>query len=197
MRVGVYGGSFDPPHDGHRHVARTALARLGLDQVIWLVSPRNPLKTGHDPAELPARMAATRRLAQGPSMRISDLERRIDARYTLDTLRVLKARYPQIHFVWIMGADNLAGFHRWLGWADIFREFPIAVVARPGVEPRAALSPAARRFAAARLPGRAARALATCAPPAWVYLAAPLKHISSTALRAQQVAESAPAQHAP
>ncbi len=191
MRVGVYGGSFDPPHEGHRHVARTALARLGLDHVIWLVSPRNPLKTQHDPAELPARMAATHRLARGPRMRVSDLEQRIDARYTLDTLRVLKARYPKVHFVWIMGADNLAGFHRWLGWADIFREIPIAVVARPGVEPRAALSVAVRRFAAARLPGRAARRLATTPPPAWVYLAAPLKDISSTALRAQQAAAPA------
>jgi nicotinate-nucleotide adenylyltransferase len=191
MRVGVYGGSFDPPHEGHQHVARTALARLGLDRVIWLVSTRNPLKTRHDPAELPARMAATRRLARGPAMRVSDLERRIGARYTLDTLRVLKARYPGVHFVWIMGADNLAGFHRWRGWAEIFREFPIAVVSRPGVQPRAALSPAARRFAAARLPGRAARRLPISPPPAWVYLAAPLKHISSTALRALRGASPA------
>jgi len=188
IRVGVYGGSFDPPHDGHLHVARTALARLGLDRVIWLVSTRNPLKTRNDPAELSTRLAATRRLARGPAMRVSDLEKRIGARYTLDTLRVLKARHPGVHFVWIMGADNLAGFHHWRGWADIFREIPIAVVARPGVEPRAALSPAARRFAHARLPGRAAPRLANAAPPAWVYLAAPLKDISSTALRAERKA---------
>jgi nicotinate-nucleotide adenylyltransferase len=186
MRVGVYGGSFDPPHEGHLHVARTARARLGLDQVIWLVSTRNPLKTLNDPAELPTRMAATRRLARGGGMRVSDLEKRIGARYTLDTLRVLKARYPGVCFIWIMGADNLAGFHRWRGWADIFREFRIAVIARPGAQPRAAFSPAARRFAAARLPERAAACLATTAPPAWVYLAAPLKDISSTALRARR-----------
>jgi nicotinate-nucleotide adenylyltransferase len=184
MRVGVYGGSFDPPHEGHLHVARTALARLGLDRVIWLVSTRNPLKTQNDPAELPARMAATRRLARGPFMRVSDLEKRIGARFTLDTLRVLKARHPAVHFIWIMGADNLAGFHHWRGWADIFREIPIAVVARPGVAPNAAFSPAARRFAAARLPSPGAARLATAAPPAWVFLAAPLKDISSTALRA-------------
>jgi nicotinate-nucleotide adenylyltransferase len=184
MRVGVYGGSFDPAHEGHAHVARTALVRLGLDRVIWLVSTHNPLKADR-PADLPERMAATQALARGPSMQVSDTERRIGARYTLDTLRVLKARFPGVHFVWIMGADNLAGFHHWRGWSDIFRTVPIVVVARPGVWPRAAFSPAARRFSAARLPAGVARRLAVMPPPAWVYLAAPLKTISSSALRAQ------------
>jgi nicotinate-nucleotide adenylyltransferase len=165
-------------------VAHTALVRLGLDRVIWLVSTRNPLKVDR-PADLPARMAAAGELARSPSMPVSDLERRIGARYTLDTLRVMKARFPGVHFVWIMGADNLAGFHRWRGWADIFRTVPIAVVARPGAWPRAAFSPAGRRFAGARLPARAAQRLASMPPPAWVYLPAPLKHISSTALRLQ------------
>jgi nicotinate-nucleotide adenylyltransferase len=185
MRVGVYGGSFDPAHEGHAHVARTALVRLRLDRVIWLVSARNPLKTHNDPADLAARMAAARRLARGPSMRVTDLESRIGTLYTLDMLRVLMARHPGVRFVWIMGADNLASFHHWRGWADIFRAVPIAVIARPGVWPRAAFSPAARRFAPARRPAEAAARLALARPPAWIYLPAPLKDNSSTALRAR------------
>jgi nicotinate-nucleotide adenylyltransferase len=186
MRVGLYGGSFDPAHEGHAHVARTALVRLGLDRVIWLVSARNPLKTGADPADLTARMRAAGVLAQGPSMRVSDLESRIGTRYTLDMLRVLKARFPGVQFVWIMGGDNLNGFHHWRGWADIFRTVPIAVIARPGAGPGAGFSPAARRFASARLPASAALRLARRKPPAWIYLPAPLKSVSSTALRAQR-----------
>jgi len=193
MRVGLYGGSFDPAHAGHAHVAQTALRRLGLDRVIWLVSARNPLKTRNGPADLSERIAGVRALARGPSMRVSDLESRIGTRYTLDMLRVLKARFPGVHFVWIMGADNLAGFQDWRGWPDIFRTVPIAVVARPGAGPRAGLSPAARRFAHARLPAGAARRLPLMEPPAWIYLAAPLKAVSSTALRAQRRSPDLPA----
>jgi nicotinate-nucleotide adenylyltransferase len=185
MRVGLYGGSFDPAHEGHAHVARTALSRLGLDMVIWLVSPQNPLKTARHPADMSARMAGAAKLAKGPRMRVSDLERQLGARYTLETLQVLKARYRGVHWVWIMGADNLAGFHHWRGWADIFRIVPIAVVSRPGAWPRAAFSPAARRFVGARLSSRAAKRLALAKPPAWVFLRAPLKPVSSTALRAR------------
>ena len=185
MRVGLYGGSFDPAHEGHAHVARTALARLGLDRVIWLVSARNPLK-GRGAADLPARMAETRGLARGPSMRVSDLESRIGTRYTLDMLRVLKTRFPGVHFVWIMGADNLASIHLWRGWTDIFRTAPVVVIARPGAGLRAGLAPAARRFAKARLPASQASRLAVTPPPAWTYLSAPLKSVSSTALRARR-----------
>jgi nicotinate-nucleotide adenylyltransferase len=186
MRVGLYGGSFDPAHEGHAHVARTALVRLRLDRVIWLVSARNPLKLGNAPADLPARMAGAKALARGPSMPVSNLESRIGTRYTLDMLRVLKARFPGVQFVWIMGGDNLIGFHDWRGWADIFRNVPIAVIARPGAGPGAGFSPAARRFASARLPASAASQLARMKPPAWIYLPAPLKSVSSTALRASR-----------
>ena len=185
MRVGLYGGSFDPAHEGHAHVAETALRRLRLDRVVWLVSARNPLK-GRGEADLPARMAGARAHARGPSMRVSDLESRIGTRFTLDMLRMMKARHPGVRFVWIMGADNLAGFQHWRGWADIFRAVPIAVVARPGAGPRIGFSPAARRFARFRLNERQASRLALTAPPAWVYLPAPLKSISSTALRSQR-----------
>ena len=191
MRVGLYGGSFDPAHEGHAHVARTALKRLRLDRVIWLVSARNPLK-GRGDADLPARMAGARAQARGPSMRVSDLESRIGTRFTLDMLRVMKARFPGVRFVWIMGADNLAGFQNWRGWADIFRAVPIAIVARPGAGPRIGFSPAARRFVRYRLRESQAPRLALMAPPAWVYLPAPLKSISSTALRTQRHSTSSP-----
>ena len=184
MRVGLFGGSFDPAHDGHAHVAETARQRLRLDRVIWLVSPQNPLKRGRQPAPLAARMASARRHARGPAMIVSDAESRIGSVYTLDTVRVLKARFPRVRFVWVMGADNLASFQRWRGWADILRSLPVAVVARPGALARSGFTPMARRFARARVPSRQASRLPYATPPAWCYLNARLNPASSTALRA-------------
>ena len=185
QRVGLFGGSFNPAHDGHAHVAENALARLGLDKVIWLVSPQNPLKSSAGTASLQARMASARRQARGPHMVVSDAESRIGSQYTIDTLRLFKARYPGVRFVWIMGADNLHSLHRWRGWLEILREVPVAVVARPGAEVKSRSAPAARRFASARLSSREASLLPLCAPPAWLYLRAPFNFASSTALRAQ------------
>src|SRR5215469_5685592 len=155
MRVGLFGGSFNPAHAGHAHVAETALRRLGLDRVIWLVSPQNPLKPTHETSALTRRVWGAHRFAQGPSMIVSDAETRIGSFYTIDTLRVLKARYPRVCFVWIMGADSLASFHRWRGWTQIMRETPVAVIARPDATLKSRFSPAARRFAHARLPAAA------------------------------------------
>jgi nicotinate-nucleotide adenylyltransferase len=179
MRVGLFGGSFDPPHAGHLQVARTARRRLGLDRVIWLVAPGNPLK--QDPGALAERVALTRALASGAA--ISAAEARIGARFTIDTVRMLKARYPALRFVWIMGADSFADLHRWRDWRGIMAELPVAVVARPAASLAALTGLAARRFAAARLPERAARRLACAKPPAWIYLSAPWNFASSTALR--------------
>lgn len=183
MCVGLLGGSFDPAHEGHAHVAETALLRLGLDRVIWLVSPQNPLKA--DSAPLEHRLASARRVAAsgGPRMIVSDLESRMGTRFTIDTVRVLQARFPGVRFVWLMGGDNLAQFHRWRGWTDLFRALPIAVVARPTALLAGRFAPAARRFSGARLPDRAALRLAAAAPPAWAYLPAPLNPTSSTAIR--------------
>ena len=183
MTVGLFGGSFNPPHAGHAHVARTAVARLGLDRVLWLVSPQNPLKPADETAAYAERLTAVRRIARGPAMRVSDIERRLGTPYTIDTVRWLKARYPGVRFVWIMGADSLAGFHRWRGWTDLVREAPIAVVSRPGSALRGRASPMARRFAAFRHPAALAPRLAEMKPPAWLYLTAPFHFISSTALR--------------
>ncbi|HWE47163.1 MAG TPA: nicotinate-nucleotide adenylyltransferase [Caulobacteraceae bacterium] len=183
MRVGLLGGSFNPAHPGHAHVAETARLRLRLDRVIWLVSPQNPLKASNDTAPLKQRMASAREQADGPKMIVSDFETRIGARYTIDTLRALKARYPGVHFVWIMGGDNLATFHCWRGWTDIFRLMPIAVVARPGSLLDSRFAPATKRFAHCRLPSRAGALLATAKTPAWIYLRAPLNAASSSAIR--------------
>ena len=185
MRVGLFGGSFDPAHEGHAHVADTALRRLGLDRVIWLVSPGNPLKP-LAPAALERRMASARALAWGPRMVVSDAESRLGVRYTIDTVRALKARYPSVRFVWIMGADGLRDLHRWRGWTQLMAEIPMAIVARPGAAVRSRLAPAARRYAHARLPAAAARRLPGTRPPAWVFLAAPWSYASSTALRSQR-----------
>ena len=183
MTVGLFGGSFNPAHEGHAHVAETALKRVGLDRVIWLVSPQNPLKPAHETEAQHRRVLAAQRFAQGPAMIVSDVETKIGSSYTIDTLRVLKARFPGVRFVWIMGADSLASFHRWRGWTQIMREMPVAVVARPWISVRSRFSPAARRFADARIPASAARALPFLRPPAWVYLNGPLNFTSSTALR--------------
>jgi nicotinate-nucleotide adenylyltransferase len=189
MAVGLYGGSFNPVHAGHAHVATTALRRLGLDRVIWLVSPQNPLKSPAATAPLDDRLALTARWARGPSMIVSDLERRIGARYSIDTIRWLKARFPGVRFVWIMGADGLADFHLWRGWAALAREVPIAVVSRPLAALRSRLSPFARRFAASRVAAGAARTLPDRTPPAWIYLEAPYDFTSSTALRNSRLTE--------
>ena len=182
MKVGLLGGSFNPAHEGHAHVAETAMARLGLDKVIWLVSPQNPLKSAHETAPLKARMASARRMAHSRSMIVSDAETRIGAQYTLDTLRVLKARFPGVHFVWLMGADNLASFHRWKGWVEIMNEVPggggLAPLGRTEeplrTPPRAGSPATAGRPRAASFcpsPGRrrgvicAARSISTRPPP--------------------------------
>lgn len=184
MRVGLFGGSFNPAHDGHAHVAEVARVRLGLDRVVWLVSPRNPLKSAGDADSFARRLASAREQAQGPSMIVSDFEARAGTNRTVETLRALKARYPAVRFVWIMGADNLADFHRWRGWTDILRLMPVAVVARPGSLLDSRFAPAAQRFARFRRPPSQARLLPGARPPAWSYLQAPLNTASSTAIRA-------------
>lgn len=193
MRVGLLGGSFNPAHAGHLHVAETAMKRMGLDRVVWLVSPQNPLKDAGETAPLAERMAGARRIAASPSMIVSDFETRAGTRWTVDTLRALRARHPDVDFVWLMGSDNLASFHRWRGWTDIFRLMPVAVVARPGSLLESRTAPAAARFAAFRTPSRKARLMPGAPTPAWTYLRAPLNPESSTALRAARAGRDGPA----
>ncbi|MEI9903047.1 MAG: nicotinate-nucleotide adenylyltransferase [Asticcacaulis sp.] len=184
MKIGLFGGSFNPAHEGHRHVAETARVKLGLDKIVWLVSPQNPLKSRTETAPLAARIAQLKPFT-GPHDVISDFETQIDATYTLDTLRALKARYPGVHFVWIMGGDSLASFHKWRGWVQIMHIMPVVIVSRPGAMMNARFSPAAKRFAHFRTKERAAHILPYQKAPAWAYLKGPLHSHSSTALRAR------------
>lgn len=183
--IGLLGGSFDPPHEGHVHLTLEALKRLGLDQIWWMVSPGNPIKP-NPPAPLAQRMAAARALMQHPRVKITDLEAGFGTRATADTLKALQQAYPLLRFVWLMGADNLASFHTWDRWPEIMERVPVAVLARPGQRLRALTSPTAQTFRKWRLPTRDAKRLSHKGTPAWVYLDMPMRHDSSTALRARR-----------
>lgn len=183
LRVGLLGGSFDPAHEGHALITLRAMAALGLDRVWWLVSPGNPLKT-RGPAEMSARIKAARAVMRHPRVDVTDIETRLGARFTADTLVRLKAAYPGVRFVWLMGADNLATFHHWDRWQSIARTIPMAVIARPGAQVAAGLSPAARLFASARIAPAQARALPFAAAPAWTLLTGRMLARSSTQIRA-------------
>ena len=185
LRVGLFGGSFNPPHVGHRHASLIALRRLELDAVWWLVTPGNPLKDVRDLAPLERRLKAAVALENHPRIYVTSLEREFGTRFTTDTLRAVKGLMPDASFVWIMGADNLATIHKWRDWKEIFRLMPIAVVARPGYGLRALSSPAARVFAASRAPASKAASLASMKPPAWVFLDDRLDPASSTDIRAR------------
>ncbi len=183
-RIGLLGGSFDPPHAGHVHISLEALKRFQLDEVWWLVSPGNPLKA-RGPAPLATRLAKARQIMRHPRVQVTDLEARMGTRFTAATLDGLLRRYQGVDFVWLMGADNLASFHHWDRWREIFETVPIGVLARPGDRISARMSPAARRYRSAKLRSREAAALATSAAPAWCFVNVPMMPISSTALRAE------------
>jgi nicotinate-nucleotide adenylyltransferase len=184
MRIGLFGGTFDPPHAAHRRACLLAMNRIGLDRVWWLVTPGNPLKDTHGLAPLQERIAAARALARHPRIDVTDLEAEIGTRYTYETIRYLVRRCPQVHFVWIMGGDNLRSFHRWQRWRDIASLVPIAVVDRLGPSLYATAGVAGQALAQARIPESAARTLPQRPPPAWIYLHGLKSPLSSTALRA-------------
>jgi len=182
MRIGLFGGSFDPPHEGHLAASELALARVKLDRIWWWVSPGNPLKR-RTPAAFEARIAASQRLVTDPRIIVTGVEASLGSTRTADTLAKVLHRAPDVRFVWLMGADNLAGFHRWHAWRDIAGLVPIAVIDRPGQTFRATASPAARMLARFRIKEADASLLADCPPPAWVFLHGLRHHASSTALR--------------
>jgi nicotinate-nucleotide adenylyltransferase len=183
QRIGLLGGSFNPPHAAHRMISQVALRRLGLDQVWWIVSPGNPLKSRQGEAPLRDRMAMARAMAADARIRVTDFEAGLPTPFTASTLAFLRRRRPEADFVWLMGADNLASVHRWRNWRGIFHTMPIAVIDRPGWHFKALASPAARAFAAARRPEAQAPRLPGAAAPAWMFLTGPLSDLSSTALR--------------
>lgn len=182
--IGLLGGSFDPAHDGHAAITHAALARFGLDRVWWLVSPGNPLKR-KGPAPLDRRIAIAQAVIRDPRVVVTGLEADLGTRYTADTLARLAAIYPQVRFVWLMGSDNLASFHRWDNWQGIAAHTPIGVLARPGSRLSARFSPAARALAAHRLPAARARMLGRLAAPCWCLIDLPLNPASSSAIRAR------------
>lgn len=183
QRIGLLGGSFDPAHSGHLHVSLLAMKALRLDRVWWLVSPGNPLKPDA-PAGLGRRLVAARALVRDRRVAVTDLEARIGTRHTAAMLVEVRRRYPGVRFVWLMGSDNLAGFHRWDRWPSILAMVPVAVLARPGEQLRAGLSPTARAYARWRVPQRSAAGLADMRPPAWTLIVGPMLDASSTELRA-------------
>ena len=183
MRVGLLGGSFNPPHAAHRAISLFALKRLKLDRVWWLVTPGNPLKDHDGLRDLDARAEAARKMAGDPRIDVSCLESVIRTRYTVDTISYLRRRASGLRFVWIMGADNLAQFHRWQNWRRIASEVPIAVIDRPPQSFRALAAPAAQALARYRLPENQAGRLADQHTPAWVFLTGMKLNLSSTGLR--------------
>ena len=184
-RIGLFGGSFDPPHSGHLHVAETAMKRLGLDQVWWFPTPGNPLKEA--PSDYAARFEAVKDLTRHHrKFRVSNVEKQLNLRYTIDLVRLLKQRCREAQLVWIMGGDSLMTFHYWKDWRALTDLVPIAVVARPGFEIAAQSSPFAKALKHGRVRDEAGRVLLAQKTPAWVYLPAPLNSISSTQLRKNQ-----------
>ena len=183
QRIGVMGGTFNPPHGGHALVSRTALRRLGLDQLWWVVTPGNPLKVNNGLPPAAERMELCRRLSADRRMRITAFEEALDTPFTAATLAFLKRRFPGVHFVWIMGADNLASFHRWQQWREIAKSVPITVVDRPGWRLKALASPAAQWMRDAYVPEAEARTLPVKRAPSWTFLTGPLSPLSSTELR--------------
>ncbi|MCG6882739.1 MAG: nicotinate-nucleotide adenylyltransferase [Silicimonas sp.] len=184
MCIGLLGGSFDPAHEGHVHITREALKRFGLDEVWWLVSPGNPMKT-RGPAPMSDRMARARAVMRHPRVCVTDLEARLGTRFTYETLTRIMELYPGVRFVWLMGADNLAEFHRWENWRGIMGAVPVAVMARPGERISARMSPAAQVFRHAKLKAREAMRIASSEPPAWVFVNVPMNDLSSTEIRAR------------
>ncbi|WP_298935240.1 nicotinate-nucleotide adenylyltransferase [uncultured Ruegeria sp.] len=180
--IGLFGGSFDPPHQGHVHVTLEAMKAFGLDRVWWLVSPGNPLKE-RGPAPSARRMAAAREMMQHPRVEVTDIEALTGTRATADTLAAMRRLYPQVRFVWLMGADNLAQFHRWKDWRQIMDSVPVGVVARPGDRISARMSPAARAYAQYRIDGQARYLLGRAAAPAWCFVNVPMINVSSTEIR--------------
>lgn len=182
--VGLLGGSFNPAHDGHVHITKTALKRFGLDCVWWLVSPGNPLKS-KGPAPMADRMAQATRVMDHPKVEITDIECRLGTKFTAQTIAELQSRYHGVRFVWLMGADNLAQFHRWQDWQWIMESVPVGVIARPGDRVFARLSKAANIYRGAMLPARASLALANGTAPRWCFINLPMSDQSSTAIRQQ------------
>jgi len=186
QRIGLLGGSFNPPHDAHRLITGTACRRLALDAVWWVVTPGNPLKSHGDLAPLQDRLQLCRESTSNSKVKITSFEADLSSSYTAATLAFLQKRYPAVRFVWLMGADNLATFHLWQDWQDIARQMPIAIVDRPGWRLPSLARQAAGFMSRYYVPEYKAQILASMEPPAWTFLTGPLSTLSSTEIRARK-----------
>jgi nicotinate-nucleotide adenylyltransferase len=182
--VGLFGGSFNPPHAGHALVAEIALRRLALDQLWWIVTPGNPLKSSNELQPLAERLKLSESVAADPRIKVTAFEAAHHLRYTADTLALVRARNPGVDFVWVMGADGLRDFHRWQRWQKIVMTFPIAVIDRPGSTLSFLSSMVAKTFDYARVDEIDAPRLARKKAPAWTFIHGPRSRLSSTAIRA-------------
>lgn len=190
-RVGLFGGSFDPPHPGHQQLSREALKRFGLDRIIWLVSPGNPLKS--DPqATMSERVRACQSLITHPRIMASPVEAEMETRFTADTLKGISSAFPKVQFVWLMGADSLQKFHLWNRWRDILATMPMGIMARPGYRMTARMSITAKAYRSARLPDKQSRLLPHYKTPVWCFANMPLRPESSTQIRARDGALRSP-----
>ena len=184
MTVGLFGGSFNPPHAGHALVAEIAMRRLRLDQLWWIVTPGNPLKSGRELKPLSERIAQSERLTQDPRIKVTAFETGFNVRYTADTVALVLAHNPGVRFIWIMGADNLRDFHRWQRWRQIVTMMPIAVIDRPGATLAYLSSTMALSYPHARVDEDDAALLARYRPPVWTFIHGPRSSLSSSAIRA-------------
>jgi nicotinate-nucleotide adenylyltransferase len=186
LRIGLLGGSFNPAHDGHRHISLLALKRLNLDYVWWLVSPQNPLKSAKNMSALSDRLAAAQKVARHPRIRVRNLEAELGTNYTADTLRHVLALHPATRFIWIMGADNMVQLPKWRRWRHIICNLPIAVFDRPHYFLRANSGKAAGAYRRRRVSGARIRRLGCMKPPAWAFVHIPLSGLSATRIRAER-----------
>lgn len=185
MTIGLLGGTFDPPHEGHTHISEIALKRLALDRLWWLVSPGNPLKTRSDMTAFGKRLERARAFARHPRIDVTGFEAERGSAYTAETIAFLVERFPAVRFIWVMGADNLAGFHLWHLWKEILCTLPVAVMDRPGYRLPAVAGRAAQYFSCARVEESDASGLSHLGPPAWTLLTNRLSPLSSTELRSR------------
>jgi nicotinate-nucleotide adenylyltransferase len=190
MKIGLFGGTFNPPHEAHRAASLLAMKKLGLDRVWWLVTPGNPLKKNKGLPPLDRRIEAARKVAENPKIAVTGVEAELGTRYTYDTVTRLRQRRPGVDFVFIVGADNLAHLHRWEQWKNLLRKIAFAVVDRPEFELSSLSAPAAVAFHQFRISENKARMIPRLTPPAWVFLRGLKSELSSTALRKRGTAKS-------
>ncbi len=186
--IGIFGGTFDPPHAGHLLVAKRALRRMGLDEIWWIPTTGNPLKS-RQPTPIAQRMTAIQDMIIDPKMKVVDIETQLKTRYTIDTLKALQSQYNGVNFVLVFGADILREMHRWKYWKELAELAPICAIARPGDQLGAGLSPFAQVFAKYRLEPEEARLLPYAQTPAWVILPGVMSELSSTQIREQNEAQ--------